>query len=249
VVGAATVAAPAREMELELAPGVKLALVRVPAGEFLMGSDKGKDPDADDDEQPQHRLRLGEYWIGKYPVTNAQYKAFVDATGYAPPEHWEGGQIPAGKENHPVVHVSWYEAVAFCEWAGLRLPTEAEWEKAARGTDGRTYPWGNQAPDKQRCNFNRNIGDTTRVGQYPAGTSPYGCLDMAGNVWEWTSSMNRSYPYRADDGRENLEVARDRIVRGGSWDDNQRLVRAADRSRNFPENKSDLVGFRCALSP
>ncbi len=105
------------------------------------------------------------------------------------------------KADHPVVTVSWHDAQAFCKWAGVLLPTEAEWEKAARGTDGRMWPWGNDKPTKDHCNFNGNVGDTTPAGSYPKGVSPYGCLDMAGNVWEWTSSLRRPYPYDGKDGR------------------------------------------------
>ena len=159
-----------------------------------MGSDPKVDKDAFGDEQPQHRLYLPEFYIGKYPVTNEQYAAFVKATRQAAPQHWKNGQIPAGKENHPVVDVSWKDAVAFCRWLSqasgktIRLPTEAEWEKAARGDDGRIYPWGDKPPTKELCNFGGNVGDTTPVGQYPAGASPCGALDMAGNVWEWTGA-------------------------------------------------------------
>ncbi len=182
------------------------------------------DKQASDDEQPQHRLTLPEFYIGKYPVTNEQYAAFVKATGQAAPRHWKNGQIPAGKENHPVVNVSWRDAVAFCRWLSqasgksLRLPTEAEWEKAARGRDGRIYPWGNQPPTKELCNFGGNVGDTTPVGQYPAGASPCGALDMAGNVWEWTGSLYRPYPYQPEDGRNSPDGEGPRVVRGGSWD-------------------------------
>ena len=138
---------------------IHLELVRVPAGEFLMGSDPKVDKDASADEQPQHRLYLPEFYIGKYPVTNEQYAAFVKAARQAAPQHWKNGQIPAGKGDHPVVDVSWQDAVAFCRWLSqasgkaIRLPTEAEWEKAARGSDGRIYPWGNDPPTKELCNF------------------------------------------------------------------------------------------------
>jgi formylglycine-generating enzyme required for sulfatase activity len=162
--------------------------VTIPAGEFLMGSDKQKDPLADDDETLQHRVYLPEYCIARVPVTNAQYLAFVKATGHKSPYHWQDGRVPDGKENHPVVNVSWRDTQGFCKWAKVRLPSEAEWEKAARGTDGRRWPWGDEPPDNKLCNFDDNGYDTMPVGAYPNGASPYGCLDMAGNVWEWTSS-------------------------------------------------------------
>lgn len=183
-------------------PPIEFDWVTIPAGEFLMGSAKQKDRLARDSELPQHKLFLPEYRIARVPVTNRQYKQFVEATQHRSPDHWEKGQIPPNKENHPVVYVTWHDVLAFCEWAKVRLPTEAEWEKAARGTDGRIYPWGNEVPDKNRCNFNNNVGDTTPVGNYPQGASRYGCLDMAGIVWEWTSSRLINYPYVANDGRE-----------------------------------------------
>lgn len=174
-------------------PPIEFDWVVIPAGEFLMGSDKQKDPNARDDELPQHRVYLSEYAIARVPVTNAQYKRFVDATGYAKPSHWTNGEIPTGLENHPVVNVSWNDAQAFCQWAKVRLPTEAEWEKAARGADGRIYPWGNEPPTAAHANFSPSgfqsflrgfQSATTPVGKYPLGVSPYGLLDMAGNVWE-----------------------------------------------------------------
>lgn len=237
-------------------------LIRIPAGPFLMGSDPKKDKDAYADEQPQHTVHLPEYWICKTPVTNAHYLAFVQASGHEPPQHWENGRIPQGKENHPVVYVSWHDAVAFCRWvteqwqaldqsAIIRLPSEAEWEKAASWETSkqgqgrkRIYPWGDEPPDAKHCNFNRNVGDTTPVGQYPAGASPYGLLDCAGNVWEWTSSQFKAYPYAAGDGREDVNDAAPRVLRGGSW----LFVRAAFRYRLFPAFVYDYVGFRCVRS-
>jgi serine/threonine-protein kinase len=190
---------------LTLTTPVKMEFVLVPAGEFLMGSDPAKDKYANDDEQPQHVLTLPDYYIGKYPVTNAQYAAFVQATGHEAGDKWlkkgwlSAGKIqfPSGGEDHPAIYVSWHDAVAFCRWASqqsdylIRLPTEAEWEKAARGTDGRIYPWGNQPPTAELCNFRRGVGDTTPVGKYsPQGDSPYGVADMSGNVWEWAMALS-----------------------------------------------------------
>lgn len=222
--------------------------VKIPAGDFLMGSDKRKDLAALDEELPQESMYLPEYRIARVPVTNAQYKQFVDATDHKPPKHWQNGQIPKDKESHPVVNVTWYDSIAFCRWAGVRLPTEAEWEKAARGTDGRIWPWGNEPPDKERCNFNMNVGDTTPVDAYSKGDSPYGVLDMAGNVWEWTSSLNKAYPYNTNDDRENPASAVPRVLRSGSFDNNQDLVRCAYRDFNYPGGCYNRLGFRVVSS-
>ncbi|MDY6875415.1 MAG: SUMF1/EgtB/PvdO family nonheme iron enzyme [Chloroflexota bacterium] len=237
---------------LTITSPIHLELVRVPAGEFLMGGDKSKDKKAYDYEQPQHRLHVSEFYIGKYPVTNAQYAAFVRATKQQVPRHWKKGKIPSGKGNHPVVYVAWYDALAFCEWLSREtgkdfcLPTEAEWEKAARGTGGRIYPWGNGQPTAELCNFGNNIGRTTPVGQYsPQGDSPYGCADMAGNVWEWTRSLwgkdwakpDFGYPYNPTDGRENLKAEVLRVLRGGSFVLDRHLARCAFRVRGRPERR------------
>ncbi len=227
---------------------IGIDLVSIPAGEFLMGSDPARDGQASSDEGPQHRVYLPAFQLSRTPVTNRQYKDFVDATGHRMPQTWAGGKIPRGKEDHPVAHVSWHDTLAFCAWAGLRLPSEAEWEKGARGTDGRWYPWGNEAPDAGRCNCSNMVNDTTPVGIYPLGASPYGLLDMAGNVREWTSTVLRPYPYGADDGREHPAVPGSRVLRGGSWDDVPRGVRAAARLAGNPDLRYADFGFRCARS-
>jgi formylglycine-generating enzyme required for sulfatase activity len=267
------------ELTINLPGSVEMVLVRVPSGEFTMGS-ADSDTQASSDEKPQHTVRLDEYWIGKYEVTNAQFAAFVKATGYkttAEKEgtaykwtrpgwsevagaNWRNPQGPSsninGKENHPVVSVSWDDAVAFCKWVSevsgksIRLPTEAEWEKAARGSDGRTYPWGNDAPDNTRANFSKNEGGTTEVGKYsPQGDSRYDAADMAGNVWEWTSSLYKEYPYKADDGREDLNSRDIRVLRGGSWDLSPDFVRAASRDWHNPSYRFVNIGFRVVCAP
>ena len=222
---------------------IHLELVRVPAGEFLMGSDPSVDKNASQDEQPQHRVNLAEYYIGKYPVTVAQYADFARAVGRKVSE-------APGKADYPVTEVSWDDAVAFCRWLSersgqvFRLPREAEWEKAARGTDGRIYPWGNQEPDETLCNYGVLRGATTSVGKYPAGASPYGALDMAGNVWEWTSSLFKPYPYRVADGREDQKTGGwTRVLRGGAFDSNARNVRCASRWGD-PYVRFGYFGFR-----
>ncbi|MBN1877349.1 MAG: SUMF1/EgtB/PvdO family nonheme iron enzyme [Anaerolineae bacterium] len=252
-----TVATPARQpFEPEL--------VFIPAGEFLMGSDPQRDKQARGNEQSQHTVYLPDYYIAKTPVTNAQYLAFVQATGHTAPSHWKNGQIPDGKDNHPVVDVTWYDAVAYCEWLAketsklYRLPTEAQWEKAARGTDGRIYPWGDRF-DKDRCNTrDSGIGGTTPVGKYsPDGDSSYGCVDMAGNVWEWTSSLwgkdlynpDFKYPYQADDGRENMTAEGNvrRVLRGGAFHFSGFAARCAYRLSLRPVHHLNHFGFRVVM--
>lgn len=256
--------------------------VTIPAGEFLMGRDEQRDKWAYGDEKPQHTLYLPEYRISRTPVTVGQLAAFVDATGhktsaeesgsawvYSTTGEWKevkgaNWAHPRGprsnvsrKQDHPVTQVSWSDAQAFCAWAGVRLPSEAEWEKAARGTDGRLYPWGDAPPTDQLCNFGMNLNDTRSVGSYPAGASPYGCLDMAGNVWEWTSSLwgkgyskpDYGYPYDPADGREDLSAPDSvfRVARGGSWGDNMHCARCSARDRHFNLWNGD-GGFR-VVSP
>jgi formylglycine-generating enzyme required for sulfatase activity len=242
---------------LTITSPIHLELVRVPAGKFLMGSDPAKDEYAKDDEQPQHRVYVPGFYIAKYAVTNVQYAAFVRAVKHSLPGGWKGGEIPVGKENHPVVDVTWHDAVAFCEWLSretgrpFRLPTEAEWEKAARGTDGRLYPWGDEPPTAELGNVGfYDVEDTAPVGQYsPQGDSPYGCADMAGNVWEWTHSLYRGYPYDPTDGREELEAGEFKDIRawrGGSWRLGRPFARCSCRNRGGPGRLHHGLGFRCA---
>jgi len=220
-------ALPSREPEQPQAQGLDRIvwerdgkeMVRVPAGEFLYGDEK-------------ETRELPEFWIDKTPVTNAEYARFVAETGHEPPQRWKGKNPPEDIANHPVAYVNWHDAVAYAEWAGKRLPTEEEWEKAARGTDGRKYPWGNGEPTPDLCNFGENEDGTTPVGKYsPQGDSPYGCVDMAGNVWEWTSSdYGGGY----------------KMLRGGSWIGAAIIVRCANRVRPLPYIWFDVYGFRCA---
>ena len=232
-------------------------MILIPAGEFLMDSDPSVDKDADRNEQPQHAVHLPDYYIAKTPVTNAQYVAFVQAADHAHPRHWKGGKPPVGKEGHPVVNVSWHDTVAYCRWLSevtgkpYRLPSEAEWEKGARGTGGRIYPWGNRS-DTKRCNTSEyGASDTTPVGGYPQGASPYGLLDMAGNVREWCQDwFAKNYYQRSPS--ENPPGAREgelRVLRGGSWYDNQYGARCAFRLRSDPVDRVNHVGFRVAASP
>ena len=288
--------------------------VEIPAGSFPMGSDRGRDHQASDDELPQHRVDVPAFRMARVPVTVAQFAAFVAAAGYtttaeeagaayawngsswAPIEgaSWRAPGGPktdvSGKQDHPVTCVSWHDAMAFCRWAGVRLPTEAEWEKAARGADGRIYPWGDTTPDPDHANFGASVdeptpageptpvgeqtpvsshpmgeptpegshpaGDTTPVHSHPAGASPYGVLDMAGNAWEWTTSLwgedgvRPAYPYPYDpaDGREDLTAADPvrRVLRGGSCIDDARHLRCAKRHRYAANAGVVYVGFRVA---
>jgi|GEM_PF-270701 len=258
--------------ELSLSRDVKMTLVRVPAGKFLMGetvkSGIGSWFSLDKEASPQHTVELSEYWIGKTPVTNKQYQAFMKSSNHGGPGYWEkesflGKRIimPKGIKNHPVVEVTWEDAVAFCEWLSkktnkiCRLPSEAEWEKAARGTDGRVYPWGKKWY-KSKCNSrDSGIGNTTNVGKYsPQGDSPYGCADMAGNVWEWCADW---YDVNEYENRKEQKVVdpkgpkngKHRVVRGGSFYSNSRSVRCASRSRPNPYNRYWRPGFRVVVSP
>jgi len=259
-----------------------LDFVKIPVGEFRFGSNSRKDHQADSDEQPQHKLSVTDYYIMKHPVTNAQYRVFTDATGHRLPLFWENEVFPADKADHPVVGVSYRDAIAFCRWAGeatglpMRLPTEPEWEKAARGTDGQIYPWGNKW-DMEKCNTReRKLNGTTPVGHYsPAEDSPYGLTDLAGNVQEWLSNLFGSYPYDPDDGREllvdnldhdqlmprlwdtgctavpsSLEASLNKsVIRGSSWRETEYQSRCAYRSWAAPLHRSDDTSFRCCYEP
>jgi formylglycine-generating enzyme required for sulfatase activity len=247
--------------------------VRVPAGPFLMGSTReqverliaqGVDEDYAQAESPQHRLELSEYFIGKYPVTNTEYQAFVRDAGHDPPRGWDGQDFPEGKGDHPVVNITWFDAVAYCEWLSqntgknYRLPSEAEWEKAARGTDGQIYPWGDEWEASRLNSAEGETRDTTPVGQYsPDGDSPYGCADMAGNVWEWTLSLwgreferpDYRYPYSPGDGREDPGTEGLRVLRGGSFSSGRRGARCAYRGGFYPGSGDSHGGFRVVLAP
>jgi len=243
----------------ELGRCQELGLVKIPAGEFLMGS-SDVDRNVQDRETPKHMLYLPTYYIGKYPVTVEEYRVFVQETGYR--TKYTGSLKGIG--NHPVMNVTWHDALAFAHWKGMSLPSEAEWEKAARGTDGRIYPWGNEwqsgvaNTDEYwsgargwwgRFRQLKTDATTTPVGFFsPRGDSPYGCADMSGNVWEWTRSVYKEYPYDAGDGREEENASGVRVVRGGSFINNHRNARCAYRNRNNPDNLNNNNGFRVAAS-
>lgn len=214
-------------------------MILIPAGEFQMGSDR------DASEKPRHKVYLPDYYIDKFEVTNQQYLKFCKDTGHSLPSLLISGVIPSGKENHPVVGIGWNDADAYCKWAGKRLPTEAEWEKAARGTDGRTYPWGN-AWDQNLCNNRTSpYEDTVPVGSYPKGASPYGVMDMAGNAWEWVDDWYKSYPGSpvAFD-----ETGKLKVTRGGAYFYSIFLLLTTARHPLPPDDRSEYNGFRCAIS-
>lgn len=261
-----------------------LAFVHIPEGEFIMGSDLKKDRQMHSDEKPRHRLSITAYYFMRYPVTNEQYHWFIEATGHRIPLFgWPDGKFPQAKADHPVVGVSFHDAVAFCHWAGeltglkLRLPSEPEWEKAARGGVGQIFPWG-ETWEPGRCNcLEEKIGASTPVGMFsPQGDSPYGVADMGGNVQEWCSSLFGPYPYDPQDGREVLVYNMDAkgllpgyhdtgcianaqapeayldksVVRGGSWREEGKIKsRCAYRGWAAPMHRSDDTGFRCCYEP
>jgi formylglycine-generating enzyme required for sulfatase activity len=231
--------------------------VEIPAGPFLMGSDKTRDKKAYDEELPQqHTVELSSFYMARYPVTVAQFRSFVKDGAYDAGEKWQ-----ADPDNHPVRYVSWEDARAYCRWLTekladqnwvITLPTEAQWEKAARGGDGRIYPWGGSA-DSNRANYDdTKLGTTSPVGCFPGGNSPYGILDMAGNVWEWNHSIwgdsygtpDFKYPYDPSDGREDESSGSSRVLRGGAFNDTARGCRAAYRVRYWPGDRNHDIGFR-----
>jgi formylglycine-generating enzyme required for sulfatase activity len=209
----------------------------VPPGEFLFGESS---------LEPEQRLRRTEgFYLARRPVTNEAYARFLAATGRSAPAHWPGGKDDELLADHPVHGVSWHDAEAYCKWLGLRLSTEHEWEKAARGVDGRTYPWGSQF-DPDRCNTAESgLGATTPVTRYPDGASPFGCLDMVGNVWEYTAS-----PFVAEEASSEIRprgAYQRRVIRGGSFVEDKRFGRCASRVEDNPLYELGPIGFRCAL--
>ncbi|MBN2085434.1 MAG: SUMF1/EgtB/PvdO family nonheme iron enzyme [Anaerolineales bacterium] len=232
----------AGSMRISKADG--MAMVYVPAGEFTMGMTEIRATN-----RPEHTVVLDAYWIDRTEVTNAMYGLCVDAGTCAAPKDTAAFDDP-DLQDHPAVFVDWRMADSYCAWAGRRLPTEAEWEKAARGSDGRRYPWGNAAPESGLLNFGRHIGATSPVGSHPAGDSPYGALDMAGNVYEWVDDWFGENYYRTGPGSNPTgpDSGTLRLVRGGSWSDTQDNVNSIFRHSNDPANAGDNLGFRCALS-
>jgi formylglycine-generating enzyme required for sulfatase activity len=235
-------------------------MVYVPAGEFLMGS-SDEDPDAEDYEKPQHTVYLDAFWIDKLEVTNAQYRQCVEAGACQAPWPCERGEAQSyddpAKGNHPVVCVNWNKAQDYAAWVGGRLPTEAEWEKAARGTDGRLYPWGDSPPDCGKANYSGcwevAAAEMLPMGSHPDGASPYGAMDMAGNVFEWVADgWDEGYysgsPARNPQGPESGSV---KVVRGGAYDHSEDYLRCAMRDWRYSDFEAGIrsVGFRVVVAP
>ena len=247
-------------------------MIAIPEGEFIMGTSledirtlqlkesdwayDWNDRDLFVNEQPQHKVTLPKFEIAQFPVTNADYLAFVWDTGYPLPREWHSINHTRGRELHPVTGVTRLDAEAFCAWlskrlnTSFRLPTEAEWEKTARGADGRIYPWGNMF-DPWRCNTSESAKkNTTPVGSYsPGGDSPFGVADMVGNVFEWTASQLLPYPYLADQSREVKKPGARYVIRGGAWYYSRKLARCAAREGEMENHQSLSTGFRLARTP
>jgi len=269
-------------MEKNNVSELNLNFIKIPASDFTMGTKRTLDRDARNEEMPSQVLRVSDFFIMKYPVTNAQYRRFVEATACRAPLFWPGGSYPQDMADHPVVGVSYYDALAFCAWAGqvaglpMRLPTEAEWEKAARGAHARVYPWGNEWKKGLANTSEEKLDGTSPVNMFsPAGDSPYGIADMGGNVQEWCSSLFGPYPYDPADGREahvydlqandllpklletgctsmpesNEASFGKSVIRGGSWRERRLQARCAYRSWAAPLHRSDDTGFRCCYEP
>lgn len=224
-----------------------MEMILIPAGSFEMGS-AAQDAQAMDDERPIHTVDLNAYWMDKTEITNKMYAGCITANFCTEPAR-SPYYLQAQYANHPIRGISWTQAETYCAWADRRLPSEAEWEKAARGTDGRIYPWGNMPPNSQLANFNQSVNDTRPVGSYPSGASPYGILDMAGNVWEWVADGYNPlyYSISLDFNPISDTVKNLKVLRGGNWDSNAQGIRSANRFWAFP-GRNDTDGFRCAKS-
>ena len=221
-------------------------MILVSAGPFNMGSRSG---DAPARESPVHKVYLKAFYIDPFPVTNLDYREFVLAAGHTAPMHWSRGNFPLGMENHPVVNVSWHDALAYATWAGKRLPTEAEWEKAARGSDERPYPWGARFVEGERCNNNNIYGTTTPVDEFPDGRSPYGVWDMAGNAHEWCADYFDEHYYRNSPNKnpQGPVTGEDRVLRSCFFGD---VRSAAQTTRRVCAGEGEIderIGFRCTM--
>lgn len=220
-------------------------MVLIEAGDFLMGTNESSR-----DEEPEHNVLLNAYWVDRYPVTNQEYKMFVDVSGHRNPPHWASGTYELEHADHPVTNISWNDAIAYAEWVGKRLPSEAEWEKSCRGTMGQVYSWGD-AFRKDNVNSSNDFGGTTPVDEFPEGASPYGVVDMCGNVLEWCSDWYYDEYYKTSpvDNPAGPQGGQYRSVRGGFYAENKMGVRCSSRHFAPPSTMQDHVGFRCAKTP
>jgi formylglycine-generating enzyme required for sulfatase activity len=224
----------------------EMAMVFVPGGEFIMGSDEGSE-----NEKPVHTVGVDAFWIDQTEVTDSMYASCVEAGACSEPEEPNPLQVDAARyDAYPVIHVSWFQANDYCNWVGGRLPTEAEWEKAARGTDSRMYPWGDDEPTCQLANYESCFNGVSTVGSYSAGASPFGALDMAGNVWEWVGDWYAEDYYIISPSLNPLgpEIGQMKILKGGSWWWSLDITPMSSRFPAFPDEGSDEYGFRCAMS-
>ena len=233
--------------------------VLIPAGEFLMGTSLSN-RDGGRDEYPQRRVSLDAFYMDVYEVTNGRYLAFIAGTGHRVPEHprdktltlWKDSAVPDVFKDHPVVNVDWDDAVAYCTWAGKRLPTEAEWERAARGTSGRRFPWGEAEPTRVVANYLnqwRNGAALEPVGSHPQGASPEGVQDLEGNVWEWVADWYDPGYYEKGPTRNphGPSGGTRKVIRGSGWESEAPVLRAAHRVSSDPRNRNNTLGFRCAM--
>ncbi|GKS60010.1 hypothetical protein YTPLAS18_35370 [Nitrospira sp.] len=234
-------------------------MILIPAGSFPMGVPPG-DRDGGRDEYPRHEVVLDAYYLDKFEVTNGQYIEFVRATNHRVPQHpkdssrnlWQKGMMPESVADRPVINVDWYDAEAYCKWAGKRLPTEAEWEKAARGGDDRRFPWGNVEPTAKHLNYLQKwTGEKTLmpVGSYEAGKSPFGLYDMAGNVWEWVNDWYDDHYYEKSPAKNppGPTSGTQKVLRSSGWAVEAPLVRIFTRVASDPKDRNESTGFRCAM--
>lgn len=234
-------------------------MVLIPEGSFPMGVPHG-DRDGGRDEYPRHDVFVNDFYIDKFELTNSRYLEFVKATNHRVPQNpknatrnlWEGDTITESLADRPVVNVDWADAQAYCQWAGKRLPTEAEWEKAAKGTADRRFPWGNVEPTNKHLNFNQQwIGEKTLmpVGSYELGKSPFGVYDMAGNVWEWVNDWYDAKYYEKSPAKNPMgpESGTKRVLRGSGWQNETPTVRIFTRVDSDPTIRNESTGFRCAM--
>ena len=231
----------------------------IPAGEFLMGTSISN-RDGGRDEYPERRIVIDAFYMDSVEVTNGRYLEFVKASGHRIPEHprdkkltlWQGATVPAAFTDHPVINVDWYDAAAYCAWAGRRLPTEAEWERAARGTTGRRFPWGDAEPTRTLANYLnqwRNGAGLEPVGSHPRGASSEGVQDLQGNVWEWVADWYDPHYYDKGPLRnpKGPEEGTRKVIRGSGWESEAPLLRSAHRLSSDPKNRNHSLGFRCAM--